>query len=90
MTEEWIQRLQANLHIVLHCAAVVDFNERLDRAVELNVMGNGGLCLSLRLRRLRASLRLAVGRCALLCSALTVWVCAWVWVRAERRHSASV
>lgn len=32
-------QLQNEVNIILHCAAVVDFNERLDRAIELNVLG---------------------------------------------------
>jgi len=34
------QELQDKAHIIIHCAAVVDFNERLDRAVELNIYGS--------------------------------------------------
>jgi FlaA1/EpsC-like NDP-sugar epimerase len=34
-----LTELYSNVHIILHCAAVVDFNERLDRAIELNVLG---------------------------------------------------
>ena len=37
--KEVLEELYETLEIVIHCAAVVDFNERLDRAVELNVMG---------------------------------------------------
>lgn len=32
--------LHRELDAIIHCAAIVDFNERLDRAVELNVMGS--------------------------------------------------
>jgi thioester reductase-like protein len=32
--------LYENVNIIIHCAAVVDFNERLDRAIELNAMGS--------------------------------------------------
>ncbi len=33
-------QLHENVNIIIHCAAVVDFNERLDRAIELNAMGS--------------------------------------------------
>lgn len=33
-----IEMLRVSVHHIIHCAANVDFNERLDRAVELNVM----------------------------------------------------
>lgn len=32
--------LKENVDIIIHCAAVVDFNERIDRAVELNTLGS--------------------------------------------------
>eukprot|EP00456_Euglypha_rotunda_P052299 TRINITY_DN4214_c0_g1_i19.p1 TRINITY_DN4214_c0_g1~~TRINITY_DN4214_c0_g1_i19.p1 ORF type:complete len:635 (-),score=53.32 TRINITY_DN4214_c0_g1_i19:12-1916(-) len=35
-----ILMLQDELEIIFHCAAIVDFNERIDRAVEMNVMGS--------------------------------------------------
>ena len=34
------EMLYDNVNIIIHCAAVVDFNERLDRAIELNAMGS--------------------------------------------------
>jgi len=35
-----IEMLRSSVHHIIHCAANVDFNERLDRAVELNVYGS--------------------------------------------------
>ncbi len=40
MSKRSIEFLENNCHIILHCAAVVDFNERLDKAIELNVLGS--------------------------------------------------
>jgi len=40
MSDEVRQMLIENVNIVIHCAAVVDFNERLDRALELNTLGS--------------------------------------------------
>ena len=34
-----IAQLKQQLHVIIHCAASLDFNERLDHAVELNVRG---------------------------------------------------
>lgn len=34
-----MSKLISDLDIVIHCAAVVDFNERLDRAIQLNTLG---------------------------------------------------
>ncbi len=39
LTEPLLQELYPVLNFVIHSAAIVDFNERLDRAVELNVLG---------------------------------------------------
>ena len=38
-----INRLRREVNIVIHCAAVVDFKERLDLAVKKNVLGTLGL-----------------------------------------------
>lgn len=40
ITDQHLNFLYETTHVILHCAAVVDFNERLDRAVELNTMGS--------------------------------------------------
>lgn len=40
LTPELLQELYPTLNMVIHSAAIVDFNERLDRAVELNVLGS--------------------------------------------------
>ena len=32
--------LLRSVDVIIHCAAIVDFNERLDRAIELNVLGS--------------------------------------------------
>lgn len=40
ISREDMQVLCENSHMIFHSAAVVDFNERIDRAVELNVMGS--------------------------------------------------
>lgn len=34
------EMLADEVNIIVHCAAVVDFNERLDRAIELNTLGS--------------------------------------------------
>lgn len=39
LSDHDLQLILSNVTIILHCAAVVDFNERLDRAIELNVLG---------------------------------------------------
>lgn len=43
MSEKDLQFMKENTDVIIHCAAVVDFNERMDRAVELNIMGAGRL-----------------------------------------------
>ena len=40
LSPEHLQELYPKLNYVIHSAAVVDFNERLDRAVELNTLGS--------------------------------------------------
>ena len=40
LTPELLAELYPRLNFVIHSAAVVDFSERLDRAVELNVLGS--------------------------------------------------
>jgi len=40
LTQPLLQELYPVLNFVIHSAAIVDFNERLDRAVELNVLGS--------------------------------------------------
>jgi 1-acyl-sn-glycerol-3-phosphate acyltransferase len=40
LSDEDYQRLADEVNIIIHCAAVVDFNERLDRAIELNTLGS--------------------------------------------------
>lgn len=35
-----LEYFKSNINVIIHCAAIVDFNERLDRAVELNVNGS--------------------------------------------------
>ena len=39
MSADAIAFMHENIDVIIHCAAVVDFNERIDRAIELNVMG---------------------------------------------------
>jgi len=40
LSAEQLAALYPRLNFIIHSAAVVDFNERLDRAVELNVLGS--------------------------------------------------
>ncbi len=39
MSASTLAYLYETIDVFIHCAAVVDFNERIDRAIELNVMG---------------------------------------------------
>ena len=34
------ETLTRDVDVIIHCAAIVDFNERLDKAIELNVLGS--------------------------------------------------
>ena len=40
LTTELLHEIYPKLNMIIHSAAIVDFNERLDRAVELNVLGS--------------------------------------------------
>ena len=40
LSKEDMQVLVGEVDVIIHAAAIVDFNERLDRAVELNVLGS--------------------------------------------------
>ena len=39
ISPEEVQILQQEIHYVVHCAATVDFRERLDNAIKKNVLG---------------------------------------------------
>ena len=40
LSKEDLETLTRDVDVIVHCAAIVDFNERLDRAIELNVLGS--------------------------------------------------
>ncbi|MES1913938.1 MAG: hypothetical protein MHM6MM_006081 [Cercozoa sp. M6MM] len=55
LSEAWQQRFRDEVNMVVHCAATIDFDCRLDLAVQLNVMGLLGLMnLASQCRDMRA------------------------------------
>ena len=39
LSPDVLQLLSTELHVIIHCAASIDFNQRLDQAIDINVFG---------------------------------------------------